>query len=144
MWVKLIQNWEIHIIEEPLVKFCHHKNNQNVSAFTAVNCIRTDMENEYIWYKIMKEMSDEYFKEAFRTMLINPKAASREEIICEKFFVLCMSQLWQYKVQQHCIFMMCLKIQIIIRFCVKNMGIPIKCFMNRKCRLEKEGINWNF
>ncbi len=45
MWVKLIQNWEIHIIEEPLVKFCHHKNNQNVSAFTAVNCIRTDMEN---------------------------------------------------------------------------------------------------
>lgn len=91
MWVKLIQNWEIHIIEEPLVKFCHHKNNQNVSAFTAVNCIRTDMENEYIWYKIMKEMSDEYFKEAFRTMLINPKAASREEIICEKFFVLCMS-----------------------------------------------------
>ena len=79
MWLHLIQNWEIHVIEESLVKFCHHKNNQNVSAFTSVNCIRTDMENEYIWFKIMKEMDVAFFKKAFQSMLINPAAESKEE-----------------------------------------------------------------
>lgn len=91
MWLQLVQNWEIHIIEESLVKFRHHKKNQNVSAFTAVNCIRTDMENEYIWYKIIKEMDDTYFKKAFQSMLINPDAESKEELLCEKFFILCIS-----------------------------------------------------
>lgn len=91
MWLQLVQNWEIHIIEESLVKFRHHKKNQNVSAFTAVNCIRTDMENEYIWYKIMKEMDDCYFKKAFKSMLMNPDAKGKEELLCEKFFILCIS-----------------------------------------------------
>lgn len=91
MWLHLIQDWEIHVIEENLVKFCHHKNKQNVSAFTAINCIRTDLENEYIWYKVMKEMDYGYFKKAFQSMFINPRATSKEELICEKFFILCIS-----------------------------------------------------
>lgn len=91
MWIQLVQKWEIHIIEEKLVKFRYHKKNQNVSAFTAVNCIRTDMENEYIWYKIMKEKDDTYFKKVFQSTLINPNAESKEELVCEKFFILCIS-----------------------------------------------------
>lgn len=91
MWLHLIQEWEIHVIEENLVKFCHHKNKQNVSAFTSINCIRTDLENEYIWYKVMKEMDNGYFKKAFQSMFINPRAVSKEELICEKFFILCIS-----------------------------------------------------
>lgn len=56
-----------------------------------MNCIRTDMENEYIWYKIMKEMDDCYFKKAFKSMLMNPDAKGKEELLCEKFFILCIS-----------------------------------------------------
>lgn len=91
MWMRLIQKWEIHIIQENLVQFCHHEKNRNVSACTAVNCFRSDMEAEYIWYKTMKAMDTEYFKKAFKRVMMNPDASSDEEILCEKYFVLCIS-----------------------------------------------------
>lgn len=91
MWLRLVQNWEIHIIEESLVQFLHHKKNENVSAGTIVNGMRNDIEAEYIWYKLMKKMDEAYFKRAFQNVMINPAAESREEIACEKYFVLCQS-----------------------------------------------------
>lgn len=91
MWMRLIQKWEIHIIEENLVRFCHHVKNENVSAATVNNSVRNDMEAEYIWYKMMKEMDESYFKKAFKSVLMNPCAESHQEIMCEKYFVLCIS-----------------------------------------------------
>lgn len=91
IWLQLIQEWEIYILEENLVKFCHHSRNANVSANTIVNSLRNDMEAEYIWYKIMKEMEIEYFKKAFSSVLINSAAQGEKEIICEKYFSLCIS-----------------------------------------------------
>mgnify|MGYP004587936485 CR=1 FL=1 len=91
MWIQLIQKWEIHIIEKCLVKFRHHKKNQNVSADTIVNRVRNDMEAEYIWYRVMKEMDCAYFRKAFKDVLIDPKAKDEDDIACEKFFALCMS-----------------------------------------------------
>lgn len=91
MWLQMIQKWEIHVIEENLVQFRHHKKNENVSAGTVVNGMRNDMEAEYMWYRIMKEMDDFYFKKAFKGIMINPDAKSKEEVACEKYFVLCQS-----------------------------------------------------
>ncbi len=91
MWIKLVQKWEIYIIRENLVRFCHHEKNRNVSACTVDNCFRSDMEAEYIWYKTMKAMDTEYFKKAFKSVMMNPDASSDEEILCEKYFVLCIS-----------------------------------------------------
>ena len=93
MWLQLIQQWEIHIIEEDLVRFLHHKMNENVSASTSINCVRNDMEAEYIWYKIMRKMNAAFFKKSFQSMMMNPDAKSTEEIICEKYFVMCISPL---------------------------------------------------
>lgn len=91
MWLQLIQKWEIHIIKKNLTTFRHHKKNENVSAFTVVNSIRTNMENEYIWYRMMKKMDYDYFKRAFQNVLMNPDAWNEKELLCEKFFVLCIS-----------------------------------------------------
>lgn len=93
MWIRLIQKWEIHIIEESLVNFRHHVKNQNVSASTSVNRVRNDMEAEYIWYKIMKKMESNFFKKAFQSTMINPNVKSEEEIVCEKYFAMCISPL---------------------------------------------------
>ena len=95
MWLKLIQKWEIYVIEENLVKFLHHKKNENVSAGTVANFLRNDM--EYIWYKCIKKMDDDYFKKTFREVMINPYAQDHKEILCEKYFVLCVSPIESIK-----------------------------------------------
>ena len=90
MWMRLVQNHEIHIIEEKLVTFLHHKSNvsQNVSEPNAGNLARDYIETGYIWYRTMKEMTADYFKKAFGKIMINPAAKSVEEILCEKFFAM--------------------------------------------------------
>ena len=93
MWMKLVQEYDIYIIEEKLVNFVYHKSalSENVSAPTYENTVRDSMEVSFIWYRTMKEMQDSFFREAFKTVMINPQVETHEEILCEKFFVLCMS-----------------------------------------------------
>lgn len=90
LWIKLIQKYEIHVIEKELMRFRFHESgtNQNTSARTKENGIRHANEECYIWYDTMKKMDNEYFLKAFRKELINKDANTTEEILCEKFFVL--------------------------------------------------------
>lgn len=97
MWVSLVQKYDIHVIGENLVNFLHHKSetSENVSEPNLKNSIRNDIELSFIWYKTMKEMEDIYFKKTFAKVMVNPDAMSHEEILCEKYFVLCISPLLQ-------------------------------------------------
>lgn len=90
MWIKLVQEDEIHIIENKLIKFRFHESgdNPNTSARTEENGIRHCYEECYLWYDTMKKMDAAYFKKVFSKELINKDAGSEEEILCEKFFVL--------------------------------------------------------
>lgn len=90
MWVKLIQKHDIHIIEEPLTNFLEHssKLSANVSASVIENEIRTEMEMAHIFNREMKNMDDNFFRRAFRSVMKNPNAPTHEEIMCEKFFAL--------------------------------------------------------
>ncbi|MDF2511041.1 MAG: hypothetical protein K0S04_907 [Herbinix sp.] len=90
MWVELVQNDKIHVIEEELMSFRWHSssNSTNVSALTAENDVRHQNEECYMWYETIANMENEYFKKAFKDMLINPFAHEPEELMCEKFFVL--------------------------------------------------------
>lgn len=99
MWLKLIQRYNIHVIDEKLVNFLYHKSeiSENVSRPSLENSIRNEMEIGFIWYKTMKEMDDAYFRKAFAKVMVNPKAISHKEILCEKYFVLCISPLLEVR-----------------------------------------------
>ena len=95
IWVELVQKGKIHIIEEELMSFRWHSsvNSTNVSALTGENDARNQNEECYMWYETIANMEAEYFKRAFKDMLINPLAHEPEELMCEKFFVLSKARL---------------------------------------------------
>lgn len=90
MWVKLVQKYEIHVLEQELIKFRMHEsgNNANTSARTQENGIRHCNEERYLWYDTIKNMSNVYFKKVFAGEMILKNANSEEEMLCEKFFIL--------------------------------------------------------
>lgn len=90
MWTRLLQKHDIHIIERSLVRFLFHDKggDANTSAKTPENTLRLWWEGNYLWYDIIKNMEDEYFRKVFLDDMKNKDAVSREEICCEKFFVL--------------------------------------------------------
>lgn len=90
MWIKLVQKYEIHVLEQELIKFRMHEsgNNANTSARTQENGIRHCNEERYLWYDTIKNMSNCYFKKVFAGEMILKNANSEEEMLCEKFFIL--------------------------------------------------------
>lgn len=92
-WLLLVQKYELHIIEEKLINFRYHDSaaGVNVSMPNNENMIRDAMEQSYMWYKIMLEMDDQYFRNAFADILKDKEASSHEQILCEKYFVLASS-----------------------------------------------------
>lgn len=90
MWIKLVQNQEIHVIERELTQFRYHEagENKNISAGIPENHMRHYMEEAYIWYHTIKHMDPRFFAETFADELLDERAQTENEILCEKFFVL--------------------------------------------------------
>lgn len=97
MWLRLVQKYEIHVLEEQLIRFRFHTTSdgksENVSYQSIENNLRGFMEGSFIWYELFKNMDDDFFKKAFSSIMINPDATTREELACEKYFVLSVSPL---------------------------------------------------
>lgn len=90
LWVRIIQEADIYIIQKPLMKFRQHFSgaNRNESAPTEENNIQWRNEFADIISEIFEQISDELFLETFAGELVNPYASTQEEILCEKFLVL--------------------------------------------------------
>jgi glycosyltransferase involved in cell wall biosynthesis len=90
IWVKLVQQHDIHIIEEPLTNFVEHSSelSTNVSASNFENYVRASEEMSHIFHREMKTMDDDFFRRAFQSVMRNPNASTHEEIMCEKFFAM--------------------------------------------------------
>lgn len=90
MWIKLIQEHEMHVIEKELTKFRYHETgkNINISANTAENRMRYNTEETYIWYYTIKNMDTPFFVKTFADEMIDKDANTENAILCEKFFLL--------------------------------------------------------
>jgi len=90
MWLKLLQEREIYILPEELVKMRRYrrKNQKNTSEINTENVCRDITEKIYIWYQVIKDMDDRYFKNTFQRYFVYPEAEKEEELLCEKFFLL--------------------------------------------------------
>lgn len=89
MWLQLLLDGNIHIIEKRLTYFrWHDDENANMSAPNKINLMRSYNEINYIWLCIMKKINKELFKKVFCDELVNKNVEDEIDVICEKLFVL--------------------------------------------------------
>lgn len=87
MWINVVKNTNIYILEDKLVYFRILNNKTNSSASTEKNKIRCRNEHILIMRDFFDDMDLELFIEGFGDKLINKHITSREEIICEAAFL---------------------------------------------------------
>lgn len=99
MWVRLIQEHNIHIIEKKLIYFSFDVSGGsiNTSAITIDNRIREVNEEAYMWYKIIKKMDNDFFVKAFKEEILDKNVSDEKEVLCEKMFVLIRSKQIHYR-----------------------------------------------
>lgn len=89
-WIDTVQETSIHIIPKVLVRMRRHSNGQseNMSAVTSANRFRYLIEEGGGWLGVIRDMDTDFFKVAFASVMRNPKAETKEEIQCEKYFLM--------------------------------------------------------
>ena len=88
-WVRLINEYSIHIIDEKLVKYRRFKKSkQNLSNNSSESMIRVVNENNSIIYWMFENIHKSIFKEGFEDLFINKNSNTNEELVCEKYFIL--------------------------------------------------------
>lgn len=89
-WIDMIQETVIYIIPKVLVKMRQHLKDgqENVSFPTKENLYRHMIEEGGGWLSVIRDMRKDFFKDAFASALRNPDANTKEEILCEKYFLL--------------------------------------------------------
>ena len=93
-WIDIVQQYELHIVPLPLTKMGVHYDGKSVndSAPTKDNSLRSLLEDGIHWLYVLEDMPDNVFVEAFEDMFVNRKARSKEELMCERYFMLRDSQ----------------------------------------------------
>ncbi len=89
-WIRIVQDYDIVVLEEPLIKVrvVNNKTRKNVSAASRDNLLRHFNEESWIWYKVISDMNPEYFKKAFYNQLVDKNVSNESAILCEKLFIL--------------------------------------------------------
>lgn len=90
LWILILLKHDIYVVEEPLVWFRWHESgaNHNMSAPNPEGLKRTVNETVFILEEIITQMDADVFKNTFEDRLRNKEASTKEEISCEKFFLL--------------------------------------------------------
>lgn len=94
LWVRLLLQYNLVMINEPLVKYRFISNANNVSRNTEKNNFRLHNEAEEIISFLFEKISDDDFKKGFGELFLNTNAQSPTQIACEKFLILKKKKLW--------------------------------------------------
>lgn len=88
-WVRLVNECNIHILNEKLVKYRRFKNSkQNLSNNSFESMIRVVNENNSIIWWMFNNIKNEIFIDGFSDLFINKKSETSIELTCEKYFIL--------------------------------------------------------
>lgn len=89
-WVDYLCKYDLHLICLPLTYLGVHYtgDNKNESAPTDDNIYRTSVEEGFVWMQVLEDMEDTLFAAAFKDLFRRKEATSREELICERYFLL--------------------------------------------------------
>lgn len=88
-WVRLVNEYNIYVMNNKLVKYRRFKNSKkNLSNNTCESMTRVVNENNAIMNWMFSNIKDSLFKEGFNDLFINKNSNSKEEFLCEKYFIL--------------------------------------------------------
>ena len=89
-WIDLVQHNDIYIIPLPLTKMGIHYSGENIndSAPTRENNLRAMLEDGIHWMYVLEDMDDELFIKVFSEYFRKSDAKTKEELMCEKFFLM--------------------------------------------------------
>lgn len=88
-WIRIAKRYPMAVIPEKLVRIRRYESETNNSNISEKNTTRTYNEYVDIRRHFFDEMSDEVLKKTFGKYFKNNNAESREELECEKAFLLC-------------------------------------------------------
>lgn len=88
-WVRFTKRYSFGIIEEPLVKYRRILGSDyNMSISSENNNIQYYNELMQIHYHFFDDLDDELFISTFKDYFVKPNLSSKEDLICEKLFLL--------------------------------------------------------
>lgn len=89
-WVDIVQHHTIHIVPKILVRMRRYRKDgrENTSAYSGENLMRSSIEKGANWLYVIRDMEADFFREAFGDTMIDPNANTKEEIKCEKYFLM--------------------------------------------------------
>ena len=88
IWVRMLQKYEIYVIQEPLLKYRKFVGSGSLSTASQTNLRRLYFEYSYIIGRTVREMDNELFRKVFKGAMKNPEARTDAEILCEKAILL--------------------------------------------------------
>lgn len=94
LWIRILLNDKIYVIEDSLVKYRYVVNAGNVSQSTTKNDFRLWNEAEAIITFLFENISDEDFIKGFSECFTKKDIQNSTQIVCEKFFILEKIKLW--------------------------------------------------
>jgi len=94
LWVRILLQYDIHIIEEPLVRYRYVPNSGNVSQNNEKNTNRLFNEAESIVTYLFENICDEDFLKCFSEEIVGQDVCTKVQIMCEKFLLLKQKKLW--------------------------------------------------
>ena len=89
-WVDVVQHNPIHIITKELTYMRRYQLEglENTSIESNANSLNVHIEMGVNWPFCLRDMDDEFFINTFRDKFIHKNATTREELLCEKYFLL--------------------------------------------------------
>ncbi len=89
MWIRVLKKYKIYILQEALVSHRRFINSgENTSSVTISGFLRTMNESHYIITTFFDDLDDEIFIDGFKKYFHKKEILTKEELICEKFFLL--------------------------------------------------------
>lgn len=94
LWIRILLQYNVYIIDTPLVQYRFVQNAGNVSQNTEKNNLRLYNEAEEIINFLFENISDADFLKGFAEEFVGDNIKTTAQILCEKFFILTKYKLW--------------------------------------------------
>ena len=89
-WIDMVQHHSIHIVTKELTFMRRYQNEkvENTSADSKINTFNLHVELGINWPLCLRDMEDEFFINTFKSFFIKKDASTKEELMCEKYFLM--------------------------------------------------------
>lgn len=95
MWLNVLLDYDIYLIEKELLNYRWH--NANDSKVTENRLKNQFFEETYCWLDVMKKMDSDLFLRAFGEELTDPDVKEPRDVLCEKALLLLKSKKPRYR-----------------------------------------------